>query len=235
MTDFSYIGSELDVFALASNWKAYYRGRVEKYLGAEVLEVGAGIGSTTAVLCRGRHSRWVCLEPDPAQAAQIAGRIERGQLPACCEARVGTTSDLPEGERFDSVIYIDVLEHIEHDKQEARAAAGRLKAGGHLVVLAPAHQGLYTAFDAQVGHFRRYTKATLTEAVPAELKPRELFYMDSVGAAASACNRYFLKSGTPTRGQILFWDRAMVPLSRLLDPVLGYRLGKSLVGVWQKA
>lgn len=234
MTDYSYIGSELNVFALASKWKAYYRRLIEKYVRGEVLEVGAGIGATTRTLNRGGHRRWVCLEPDPELANQVRRLIEGGELPEGCEVRVGTVSEMGEHEKFDTLLYIDVLEHIEHDREEVKAAATRLKIGGHIVVLAPAHPGLYTPFDAMIGHYRRYTKESLDSVVPASLKRRELFYLDSVGAIASACNRYILKSGTPNRQQILFWDRVMIPLSRLFDPLFRYRVGKSVVGIWQR-
>lgn len=234
MTHHPYGDSQLDVFALASNWKAYFRRLLAGYIGGEVLEVGAGIGETTKALCRGGRARWVCLEPDPAQAERIGSLVRGGQLPSRCEVVVGTAADLVGKEEFDTVLYIDVLEHIEPDREEAATAARLLRAGGHLVVLSPAHPGLFTEFDAMVGHHRRYTKKSLAEVVPAGLKCRELFYVDSVGAIASAGNRYLLRSGRPSSGQVLFWDRLMIPLSRVLDPVFGYRVGKSIIGVWQK-
>jgi SAM-dependent methyltransferase len=234
MTQFSYIGSELDVFAVASNWKAYYRRLIEDYIGQDVLEVGAGVGATTRTLCRGERSRWVCLEPDPALAGRISHLVEDRQLPGYCEVRVGMVDDLEPGERFDTALYIDVLEHIERDREEAEKVARRLKSGGHLVVLSPAHPHLFTAFDARIGHYRRYTRDSLSAVIPENLVCRDLFYLDSVGAIASLCNRYILKSGTPTREQILFWDRVMIPMSRFLDPLFRYKIGKSIIGLWQK-
>ncbi len=54
------------------------------------------------------------------------------------------------------------------------------------------------------------------------------------GIFASLANRLILKKSPPTRGQIANWDRLMVPLSRLLDPLLARRFGKSILGVWRK-
>lgn len=234
MTSYSYSDSQLEVFALASNWKAYFQHLIGSYIVGEVLEVGAGIGMTTKTLCRGRHARWVCLEPDPAQAARIEAFIADGQIPDCCEVRVGTVADLAGREEFDTVLYIDVLEHIENDREEVALASSMLRSGGHLIVLSPAHPRLFTTFDAMVGHYRRYTKKSLAAVIPGDLKRRELFYLDSVGAIASAGNRYILRSGKPSQQQILFWDRAMIPLSRIFDPLFAYRVGKSLIGIWQK-
>ena len=86
-----------------------------------------------------------------------------------------------------------------------------------------------------MGHYRRYSLLSLSAVVPSCLTPRMLSYLDSLGVGLSAANRFFLRSGSPSRRQIGFWDRFVVPLSRRLDPVLGWRIGKSVVGVWQKA
>ena len=71
MNEFNYVGSELEVFAHALKWKAYFRSHVSSYLVGDVLEVGAGIGATTRLLCDGLQSRWVCLEPDRNLADRI--------------------------------------------------------------------------------------------------------------------------------------------------------------------
>lgn len=227
--EYTYQGSELDLFAQARNWKRYFASVIRPYLRGSVLEVGAGIGATTAVLHHDGVDRWVCLEPDPA----MARRIETGRF-RNCEARVASLGSLPPGEAFDAILYIDVLEHIEHDAAEAELASQHLRPGGHLVVLAPANQSMFTPFDAVIGHYRRYSKETLRAVIPASLQPKTLLYLDSVGSLALLGNRLVLRSANPTLGQILFWDRAMVPLSRLVDPVLRHWVGRSVFGVWSR-
>ena len=229
-----YVGTELDLFATAERWKSYVRRRVRPYLGRQVLEVGAGTGGTTRVLCDERPDRWVCLEPDSALGARLIASIHDGDLPDCCEARIGTLADLDERDRFDTILYMDVLEHIADDHAEMLRAADQLQAGGHLIVLAPAHQWLFTPFDDSIGHFRRYTKSTLRAAGPPGLALERLMYLDSIGMLASLGNRLVLKSSMPNPAQIAVWDRLMVPLSRLFDPLWGYSLGKSVLAVWRK-
>lgn len=234
MTHYSYIGSELELFREARNWKAYYRKLITPYLGQRVLEVGAGIGATTEVLCQGAQADWVCLEPDLDLLATLKAAISTQQLPGCCRAVSGTLATLPAEPQFDSVIYIDVLEHIADDRAEAERAAQSLKPGGHLIVLGPAHQWLYTPFDKAIGHYRRYSRPSLKAAIPAELSCLSLRYLDCVGLLASLANRLLLRQSMPTRQQIGLWDRAMVPLSQKLDPLLGYGVGKSVLGIWRK-
>ena len=235
MTNYSYIGSELELFSEARNWKAYYRQSIKKYLGAEVLEVGAGIGSTTEFLCRGNHQRWLCLEPDPQLAKTLNSYIASGSLPNCCELKVGTLLDLSPKEKFDNIIYIDVLEHIKDDKFEIKNVYSHLKEGGFLVVLAPAHQWLFTPFDEAIGHYRRYNKRRLKAIITSEkFKCISLRYLDCVGLIASLGNRLLLKSKMPNKQQILLWDKVMVPISKIVDPLIQYSVGKSILGIWQK-
>jgi SAM-dependent methyltransferase len=231
---FVYVGTELDLFAAAVNWKAYVRRQVRPYLGRDVLEVGAGNGNTTRALCDGAFDRWLCLEPDASLADRLFASIDSGLLPECCRTKLGTLDDLGGQERFDTVLYMDVLEHIADDHAELARAAALLRSGGHLIVLAPAHEWLFSPFDQAIGHHRRYTRTTLRRAAPDGLALIRLVYLDSVGMLASLGNRLLLRRSMPAPRQIRVWDRLMVPLSRLVDPLLGYSFGKSALAVWRK-
>ncbi|HOW17923.1 MAG TPA: class I SAM-dependent methyltransferase [Phycisphaerae bacterium] len=230
---YRYVGQELELFALATNWKRYFRRHLRPFIRGDVLEVGSGIGSVTRVLCEAHHRSWTCLEPDATLAGRLAGALRCRPLPVRVEVLTGTTADLPPQRLFDSILYIDVLEHIEDDGGELKTAAGHLCPGGSLVVLAPAHPRLYSEFDAAVGHFRRYDRSSLSAVSPPGLRIERLYYLDSVGCLASMANRLLLRQGMPTRRQIRLWDGLFVSLSRLADPLLGYRLGKTIVGVWR--
>ena len=94
-----YVGTELDLFAAAEQWKSYVQRQVAPYLGRQVLEVGAGHGGTTRVLCGDGPKRWVCLEPDSSLADRLIAAISAGELPDCCEARIGTLADLDDSDR----------------------------------------------------------------------------------------------------------------------------------------
>jgi SAM-dependent methyltransferase len=234
VTSIAYVGSELELFAQATNWKSYFARQVRPHLGPEVLEVGAGTGTTARVLCTQPHRRWVCLEPDPQLTAGIQAKVTAGELPACCQPRAGTLADLDADDVFDAILYIDVVEHIREDAAELATAARHLRPDGKLIVLAPAHQWLFTPFDQAIGHFRRYDKPMLKEVAPPALRCVRLVYLDAVGMFASMGNRFLLRSGMPTPRQIWVWDKLMVPFSRLVDPLLGFSVGKSILGIWQK-
>ncbi|HTT64509.1 MAG TPA: class I SAM-dependent methyltransferase [Bryobacteraceae bacterium] len=229
MSQLAYAGRELTLFEKARRWKDYWRGHILPFVHGDVLEVGAGIGANTWALRGLPCRRWVCLEPDPALASQVALPTSRHEL------FVGTVADLDPRHKFDAILYLDVIEHIEDDRTELGRAAALLAPGGSIIVLAPAHACLYTAFDRAIGHFRRYNTQTLRAIAPPGLRERKLIYLDSCGALASLSNRVLLRSAMPTERQILTWDRFLVPCSRRLDPLLGHKAGKSVLGVWAAA
>jgi SAM-dependent methyltransferase len=228
----SYVGTELELFAKATNWKSYYASRISRWIRGSVLEVGAGLGGTTRVLMNEAVSSWVCLEPDAALVAKITDWSDRLDASVRPRPTVGFIEDLDPAERFDCILYIDVLEHIEDDRAELVRAASRLAPGGCLVVLAPAHQFLFSEFDRQIGHFRRYDRHMLRAIRPQRLREEDCFYLDSAGTLLSLANRLLLRSDAPTEAQIAIWDRAVVPVSRVLDAILGYRVGKTVIVVW---
>jgi SAM-dependent methyltransferase len=230
----TYVGAELDLFARATHWKRYVAQCLRPYIGRSVLEVGAGFGGSTRWLCRGSHERWLCLEPDPALAERLDMSVAAGDLPSCCVAQIGALESIPDASVFESVLYLDVLEHIGADAAELMRAATYLSPGGYLVVLAPAHPLLYSDFDRAVGHHRRYTRRRLANLTPRELELVRLDYLDSVGLIASLGNRFLLRKRLPGALELAAWDKLMVPLSRLLDPLLGHTLGKSLLAIWRR-
>ncbi len=235
MTENSYIGDELKIFAHAVNWKQYYGRAIRGWFGQRVLEVGAGLGETTRHLCTGQHLEWLCLEPDPEFCDTIRAKASSGQIPGFCSICNGTTEALQGKHRyFDTILYMDVLEHIQDDCAELQRAARLLNDQGHVIVLAPAHSFLFSAFDSQIGHYRRYDKAALRAACPAELAIECMMYLDSAGMLASLANRLLLSQARPTIGQVQFWDRVLVRISRVVDPILFHRIGKSILAVMKK-
>jgi SAM-dependent methyltransferase len=229
---FSYQGSELDLFQHAVNWKRYYAGRLQPYITGDILEVGAGIGATSRFLCRDQLRSWTCLEPDPVLATRLREAFEREPLPVPSAVLQGTLANLPPDARFDTILYIDVLEHIEHDREELRQSAGRLRPDGRIIVLAPAHGWLFSQFDRAIGHYRRYTADMLARITPPPLHLAAAFYLDSVGMLASLANRLLLREASPSLVQIRFWDSTLVRLSRVVDPCGGYRLGKTVIAIF---
>lgn len=227
-----YIGQELQLFSLAVNWKTYWSSRLRSALHGDVLEVGAGLGGNVPYVITSEVKSYLGLEPDARLCAEFQRQHQAGQLPAIANIKQGTLLSLPADAIFDAILYIDVMEHLEHDREEFARALAHLKPGGRLCILCPAHQFLFSPFDKAIGHYRRYTKSMFS-ALSTHI-PERLEYLDSVGLCASLANKFLLRQSYPTAAQIRFWDGSIVPASRVLDWLTCRSLGKSVLGVWRK-
>jgi SAM-dependent methyltransferase len=229
----NYIGNELELFKHAKNWKQYYAGLFRDYLKGDILEVGAGIGETTHLLCDGSQDSWLCLEPDKELSSEIIHKKKKSYIPSFVEVKTDTIKGLNQNKKFDCIIYIDVIEHIKHDTEELQRVKSFLKPNAHLIILVPAHNYLFSDFDKAIGHYRRYNKGMLVNVVPSELQLVKLKYLDSIGMFASLVNKWFLKQEYPELKQIKLWDKYIIPFSRIVDPLIAHSLGKTVVGIWK--
>jgi SAM-dependent methyltransferase len=220
-------GAELDRMSSAHNYNAWLLERARPYLGPRVLDVGAGIGTFTAELARLADSV-VALEPDPEEAQVLRTRFAH-------DARVSvlqqTAADLPADEApFDAAICFNVLEHVREDVEALRAVHARLRPGGHLLLLVPAHPALYGETDRAVDHVRRYDRPTLRRAVEgADFQLVELRHVNPVGAVGWAVSSRLLRRREIPAGPLALYDR-LVPVLKALDR-LRLPLGLSLWAV----
>lgn len=234
MVDSTYIGNELTLFKDASNWKNYWHNAIQKFIKGDLLEVGAGIGVNTNIILQNNPNlnSVLAIEPDQSLANQILDNIGSNHSKVTVISKY--LDDLPNDKQFDTIIYIDVIEHIEDDSKELNKAKSYLKDGGCLIILVPAYNFLFSPFDRAVGHYRRYNKKMLLRATPKDLTNVKLFYLDSLGVCASIVNKVFLKKEYPTKSQVLKWDKLIVPVSKITDKIVFNSIGKSLVGIWRK-
>lgn len=157
---------DLEQLAAARGLCDWMFSQVADAVGPTVAEVGAGIGTFTGRLLEAGAERIVAVEPEPACAEELAKRfgadprvtVARERLPASPALRSLSGS-------CDLVLCQNVLEHIEDDDAAAEAMASALRPGGTLLVLVPAHPGLYGPLDRNYGHFRRYDRERLQRLV----------------------------------------------------------------------
>ena len=230
---FTYIGKELDFFAQATNWKNYIKFLINECIHGYVLEVGAGIGNNTTAFLNCSYHKWLCLEPDNNLLKSLRLNTNLSQSTKHYFQN-GTTNDLDKSILFDSILYIDVLEHIYMDRAELIRASQLLNTNGSLIILSPAHQCLFSPFDSSIGHFRRYNKSMIKKIVPHNIEITNLIYLDCVGLIGNIINKLFLKQSMPSLKQIQFWDKFMIPISRKIDPLTFYHLGKSVLLIGKK-
>lgn len=227
MKENTYIGDELPIFSKALNWKGYWSSLIVHDAFVEnAIEIGAGIGSNVPFLIE-KCKLLYLIEPDNLFCQDYLDPYS--QKFDSIRIINGTISDFDKGVLLDRIYYIDVLEHIESDKIELEKAAKRLSRKGSIFILAPAHQFLYTEFDRSVGHFRRYTIRSFTKIIPAGYQIVDAKYLDSMGLCLSTMLKIFPTKISPTYKNINFWDKYLVPMSKTIDRILRYKVGKSLL------
>lgn len=224
----SYSGTDnLEIMAEAVNYNAFLLRLVASHLrpGQRVLDFGAGIG-LFAELVAAKGADLVCLEPDPDQAAVIAGKNL---------AVIQNLDVLPDGS-LDYVYSLNVLEHIDDDVGALRAIYRKMRPGAALLIYVPAFPMLFSQMDRKVGHFRRYRKQVLRAAAQtAGFRCSRVTYADSLGFLATLAYKMVGdQSGTVNKAALITYDRFVFPISRALDRVFGGLVGKNLLLIGKK-
>ena len=223
----------LDVLAATPRFNEWMASVVSPYLGKRVLEIGAGIGNLSALLSRGRKE-YLATDLDAEHAERLEVRFASNprigvmQLDAACaegfEAIAG---------RVDSVVCLNVLEHVEDDGAGFRNLYNVLEAGGRSVVLVPQDAGLFGTLDRVLGHCRRYSRPELESRMKeAGFELERVFEFNRVTRPGWFVNGRVLRRTSFGRLQLAVFDR-LVWLWRRLEGVLPWS-GVSLIAVGRK-
>lgn len=214
---------EVELLSTATAWNRFVidsttRG-IDPASVATILEVGSGRGGITAELLEHfPHAAITALEPDAENHRRLAERFADEPRVA---VRRGVVGDVPDDERYDLAVYVNVLEHIEDDRAELKAVGERLVDDGRLAVFVPAIQGLYGPIDAKSGHFRRYSLAELRSAVEgAGFDVQLLDHVERLGVAPYWLVYRALNKSTMAAGSTAIFDRVYVPVMRAAERAL---------------
>ena len=208
-------------------WRA-----ISKHVGDRVLEVGAGIGNMTRVM----YGRDLIVATDVELPYLHILRNRFAHNPTIRVERLDLNSDdylrlMEYG--FDTVVCLNVLEHIEDDHGALQRLYDVLVPGGKLLLFVPADQALYGTMDRQVGHFRRYSRQQLQDVIEsAGFTSDDVFYQNVYGRFGWWLNGMVLKRTHMPANQSRLFDFA-VPVLRRIEP-RNPRKGLSLVAVATK-
>jgi glycosyltransferase involved in cell wall biosynthesis len=204
--------------------------RTKPYVGSLTLEIGSGIGNNVRILMQ--YTDVIATEVEPIYLEVLRNAYLNTPGVEVCEwdATLPPPPDLP---LPDSILCSNVLEHIEDDRAFVANADKALGPGGRMIFIVPRGEKLYSSLDSAIGHYRRYDRARLQgifEDLGYEIE--EAFTLNKIGvigwwyrgkvARQKAIGRFGLK---------MF--NIMVPIFRLLDPILPWK-GLSLVMVARK-
>ena len=148
-----YLNEVLEYFDVSDKYRSYQLELFGNYVGKEILEVGAGRGKIIEILAKNPEKKFTLLELDDNFFEFLSKKFNSKNINILKEK----TQNI-KGSKFDTIFYLDVIEHIDNDKFELDNAYNLLKKNGHLIIIVPAFQILFSQFDRKVGHFRRYRK-----------------------------------------------------------------------------
>jgi SAM-dependent methyltransferase len=209
-------------------YRRYQRELIAPHCGRSVLEVGAGLGEFAAEFTG--LDRLIVTDADPGAVSLLAQRFHDRPEVEAQQLALGTEFSL--AEPVESVIAINVLEHIEDDAAALAALAKLVVPGGSIVLWVPGYQQLYGEFDRQVGHFRRYTPATISDAVlRAGLQVEVAKPVNLLGGIAwwAAVRRG--GSTAPNPKLVAIYDRVVVPVTRAVERGMRVPFGQTVLCV----
>ncbi|MEI7958565.1 MAG: methyltransferase domain-containing protein [Verrucomicrobiota bacterium] len=220
---------EFAALAEAKNYRRALLREFSLFLRGDVIEIGAGIGQMTAELSAiAAIRRLLPIEPSAEHCAKH--RENHPEFPAL----EGYIDDVDKATAWDAIFSVNVLEHIEHDREELCKYAALLREKrGTLCLFVPARPEIYAPIDKDFGHFRRYTKADLRQKLAAAgFEIARLDYFNFVGYFAWWLNFCLLKKRSFEVDKVRLYDRGIFPMVHWLEShILRPPLGQSLLAI----
>ncbi len=222
----------LEIMSAAPRYNAWQYERIAPFLGRRILEVGSGIGNMSEHLLGGPIELLVLTDMDPWYRDQL--RIRFGSRPDLVVESL-VLPDHSAAERFspyrlDTVVALNVLEHIENDVESLIAMGALMGSGGRVVILVPALESVYGSLDVELGHFRRYSRERLARAFDsAGLQLERLTWFNRIGTIGWWINACVRQQKRIPLAQLRSFD-SLVPLLRF-ERFIPLPFGQSLIAV----
>ncbi len=225
-----YSGWELKYFDSATVFREYQYKFIKKHISGKTCEVGPGNG----VICekyKRKCDNISLFEPSKKQFLILKKKFKNQKKIKIFNKffKKSTTK------KYNSILYLDVLEHIKYPRKEILKSYKSLKKNGKIIVCLPAFQHLYSQFDKDVGHYKRYSiNSFLKEIKNLEFSSIKHYYIDSFGYFISLISKIFSKNYKSNFEKKIFIWNLLVNISKLLDLLCLYKLGKSLIIILKK-
>lgn len=219
----------LQITSKASHYNHWLYSFMRPYLGKNILEIGCGIGTFTKILLKNgfvtaldKNKRYLTIVKRTiiSEKLNIAfGNIEKVKFSSM---------------KFDSIVCLNVLEHIENDRKALSNIFYSLKDGGILIVLVPANKILFGTLDENLGHYRRYDKRTLSKFLTeAGFEIIKIRYVNLLGSIGWFVNSRLLRRKILSSNQIGIFEAISVPFLSL-EKILELPVGLSLFAIARK-
>jgi len=223
----NYPGWELKYFDKAKNFRKYQFNLIKKNIKGNIAEIGPGNGVFLKYYIKNSKNIYL-YEPTVA----FNKNLKKNRLK---KIKIINKKFRLKKNFFDTILYLDVIEHIDNDLIEIKNAYKSLRKGGKLIINVPAYQHLYSQFDKDIDHLRRYSKSDFIKILnKLKIYRYQLTYFDSIGYILSLLSKIFVKNyRNHFAKKIKIWNNLM-PISKFFDKILFHCFGKSLLVVIEK-
>lgn len=224
-----YPGWELKYFDKSNNFRNYQLSLMKKYLNGEIAEVGPGNGGNLFGYLN-FPKKIDLYEPSKNLFLNLKDNFKKNKKINFFNKTFDKSK-----KKYNAILYLDVLEHIRNDKTEISTAIKLLKKGGYLVINVPAFSFLYSNFDKDVGHYRRYSKSDFKKILEGlYFQKVDFIYYDSIGFILSLLSKFFISNYRKNfEKKLKFWD-SMIWISKIIDLISMRIFGKSLLVIIKK-
>ena len=228
-----YEGRDLEAMSFAENYHRWIFREVEPHLGRRIIEVGAGAGDFARLLLETNPERLHLVEPSANHSATLLNRFSEDRRVQVWSGFLTEVASEVQDE-IDTIVYVNVLEHVRNDTVEIASVYSTLRRGGNVCIFVPALAWLYSDFDARVGHYRRYGRAGIIDLLRSNgFEIIEVKYMDIVGILPWYLV-YTLGRRTLAGAHVVAYDRAVVPWLQRLERAIHPPIGKNLLAIGRK-
>ena len=217
----------------AGNYFDWQARLVAPHVGQRVIEIGCGVGNFTRYLLDRELVVGIDVEPACAEQWQLAFPGKANLLGKAMDVTDAAFLDLKEN-RPDTVVCLNVLEHVEDDVTALEHMHAVLPKGGRALLIVPAYEGLYGPIDLNLGHYRRYSKEPFAKLAGSLGFRSKMKYMNMVGCLGWWMNAKVLKKTEQSEDQIRFFDAAIVPVLSRLEAAIPPPFGQSIFAVLEK-
>lgn len=225
----------LEMFSATTSFNKWMFDSIEPYCTGNILEIGSGIGNLSELLIKNfgsvtlsdyKETYCEMLRKKFASADSLKG-ITRLDL-----ADINLETNNPDLiHKFDTVIALNVVEHIEDEELVLKNIKALLKEKGRFIMLVPAFGSLYNTLDKELGHYRRYTKKHLRDLFTRNgWQIAKMKYFNAPGIAGWWLFGNLLKRKLITQQPLSIYNR-LVPLFRIADRVSDRFFGLSLIAI----
>lgn len=225
----------LELFANAPHFNKWLFENISSFCQGNILEIGSGIGNISKLLLQ-LNLPVTLSDLRNEYCEELRSRFSQDKnLQNVLQIDLSLVDFESVYEQslhsFDTVIALNVVEHIEDDKLVICNCKKLLKPSGNIIILVPAFMKLYNGFDTELGHFRRYNKKKLGALFTGQgLKILHMQYFNFAGIFGWWFTGSVMKKKIIPRNQLALYE-ILVPLFRLMDNLLLKRIGLSVIAV----